>query len=470
METPEETPVPSHSQPTPGGCVLFLASTRGYQTEDFKAAAARVGLELILGTDRCHMLAEVWPEGALALDFRDIDAAVATICEHARARPIRGILATDEVTAVIAERARARLGLGPETPGGLRPSEPVWAAAIAGNKLRFRQAQERARLEHPRFTEIETQREPGLERGAWLDAARRAMAARGIEYPVVVKPLHLSTSRGVMRADDDQELAARLERLRALLCDPEVVARDATAAGRIIIERYIAGREVAFEGLFDGRAGLIPLAIFDKPDPLHGPFFAETIYVAPTIEDATTAQAIARAVEDAAQAIGLAYGPVHAELRLPEGAAKPVVIEVAARAIGGLCHRSLRFAGGATLEELLLRHAAGQDIRALVSPAGTPPDDQDGHNAQGRGAHGVYMIPVPSAGVLRAIEGEDLARALPGVRDVVMTARIGDNLVPLPEGSTYMGFLFAEAGERAAVIDALRRARAAIRFRIAPKL
>ncbi len=423
--------------PPDAPAVLLLTSKRAYQTDDFLAAAARLGVPCVLGTDRCHVLAELWPEGAQALDFRDPDAAAAAIVELHATRPLAGIVPTDEHTAIIAARAAARLGL---------PYNPVEAAECAGNKLLLRQRLRAAGLPQPDFVAVPAQA-PEVD----IEAA---LARAGLDFPVVVKPLHLSASRGVMRADDRAELHLRLDRLRPLLRDPEVTALDPGAAATILIERFVPGPEVAYEGLLTAGA-LRTLAIFDKPDPLDGPFFAETIYVMPSRQPALGQVAIARAVAAAARAMGLCEGPVHAELRLPPGGA-PVVLEVAARTIGGLCARTLRLGAGIALEELVIAHAVGRDVSALATRADA--------------AAGVYMLPVLRAGVLRAIHGADAARAVPGIRDVVITARPGDVLVPLPEGHSYLGFVFAAGPDPAHVIATLRAAVASIELDIASLL
>jgi biotin carboxylase len=424
--------------------VLLLASRRAYHTDDFLAAAARLGVPCVLGTDRCHVLAEIWPEGAQALDFRDPDAAAATIAELHAARPFAGIVPTDEHTAIIAARAAARLGL---------PYNPVEAAECAGNKHLLRQRLTAAGLPQPAFLIVPADHAPGTagDTNADLEAA---LARAGLAFPVVIKPLHLSASRGVMRADDPAELGQRLARLRALLRDPEVTALHPAAAASILIEGFVPGPEIAYEGLLTAGA-LRTLAIFDKPDPLDGPFFAETIYVMPSRQPATVQVAIARAVAAAARAMGLCEGPVHAELRLPPGG-EPVVLEVAARTIGGLCARTLRLGAGIALEELVIAHATGRDVSALVTRADA--------------SAGVYMLPVPRAGVLRAIQGTDAARAVPGIRDVVITARPGDALVPLPEGHSYVGFVFAAGPDPGEVTQALRAAVACLDLDIASLL
>jgi len=407
--------------------LLLLATTTAYQTNDFRRAAEELGVEVVLGTDRCHVLAEDWPEGALALDFRDPSRAAAQIVDGAG--PLAGIVVTDERTAQIGALAAARLGL---------PFNPVEATRTAGDKLLLRQRLAAAGVAQPAFRVVP------------IDADPAALAAT-LRFPVVIKPRHLSTSRGVMRVDDARELRERFARLVQLLAHPELVARDPEAAGSILIEEFVVGAEVAFEGLLDG-GQLRTLALFDKPDPLDGPFFAETIYVTPSSLPVAVQQAIEARVGEAAAAIGLSEGPVHAELRL--GAGGPVVIEVAARSIGGLCGRALRFGAGVSLEQVIIAHALGRELPA----------------ARVAEATGVLMLPVPRAGVLRAIAGVDAAASVRHVREVTITVRIGEAVTPLPEGTKYLGFVFAAGEQPDQVVAALRPAGAALHFDIAPLL
>jgi biotin carboxylase len=409
--------------------VLLLAPTTAYQTADFRRAAEAMGVEVTLGTDRCHVLAEAWPEGALALDFRDPPVAAAQIADADGATQIAGIIATDEKTALIGALAAELLGL---------PFNPVEATRATGDKLRLRQRLAEAGVAQPAFRVVPLDRDP-------------MVVARELRFPVVIKPRHLSTSRGVMRADTEHELCDRFARLARLLADPELIARDPEAARSVLIEEFVPGPEVAFEGLLRG-GRLQALALFDKPDPLDGPFFAETIYVTPSSLPPAIQQAIEARVAEAAAAIGLREGPIHAELRI--GSGHPVVIEVAARSIGGLCGRALRFGAGISLEEVIISHALRRDLACARTAEAT----------------GVLMLPVLRAGVLRAIDGLEDAARVPGVREVTITARIGEEVMPLPEGNKYLGFVFA-AGDRAAgVITALRHAGLALRFGIAPLL
>jgi biotin carboxylase len=265
----------------------------------------------------------------------------------------------------------------------------------------------------------------------------------------VLKPRFLSASRGVIRADDRAGFAAAHARVAALLAVPEVRALDPDLARSILVEEFVPGAEVALEGLLTDGA-LEVLALFDKPDPLDGPFFEETLYVTPSRLPAPAQQDIADVVAAAARAMGLAWGPVHAELRL--GRSGPVLLEVAARAIGGLCGRILRFGAGLPLEDLIVRHALGEPVAR----------DRE------RAAAGVMMLPIPAAGILREVAGVDAASRL--VDDVVITARLEQELVLLPEGDSYLGFLFARASTPAEVEDRLRRAQRELRFEIRPVL
>lgn len=413
--------------------VLLLAPTTAYQIDDLVAAAGRLGVDALVGTDRCHVLAEDWPAGSLPLDFRHPERAAEQALAAAAPGGLDGVVATDEVTAVIAGLVASR--------AGLRHASPAATRATADKRL-FREAARAAGVPHPPFAVVAPDDDP-------------APAAARLGYPVVVKPLHLSASRGVMRADDPAELAERVARLRRLLADPAVaaVAGDPAAARHVLVESFIPGPEVAFEGLLAG-GRLHTLALFDKPDPLDGPFFAETIYVTPSSLPRATQDAVGAAVVVAAAAIGLAEGPVHAELRL--GGGSPIAIDLAARSIGGLCGRALRFGAGISLEEVVIAHAVGLDPGALTR-SGSP-------------ASGVAMLPVEQAGVLAEVNGLPEARAVSCVREVVITARSGDVLVPLPEGRSYLGFVFATGPTSGQVVAALREATRSLHFRVLPKL
>jgi len=419
--------------------VLVLSSTTSYRTDDFLRAAVRLGVEAVLGTNRCHELAGLWPReafgGSVPIEFRHEAEAADAIVREAERAPFAAIVPTDDATADIAARAAERLGLRGNSVG---------AATTARNKRLMREALARGGVAHPRFAVFDAADEPAR---AWGE-----LAAAGWQFPVVVKPLLCSASRGVIRADDVDSLAAAWWRLHALLQTPALRAVEDPDGQRVLVEAFVPGDEVALEGIL--RDGLLtPLALFDKPDPLDGPYFEETIYVTPSRHPATVQRAIERTAAMACAAIGLRHGPVHAELRVgPDG---PVVIEVAARSIGGLCARTLRFGLGATsLEEIVIASALGRELGSLARS----------------GAAGVMMIPIPAGGVLGEVRGVDAARAVPLVEDVQVTARPGEVLVPLPEGAAYLGFIFARGEAPEAVEAALREAHARLSFDVSPLL
>jgi biotin carboxylase len=271
-------------------------------------------------------------------------------------------------------------------------------------------------------------------------------AAHAVAYPCVLKPTFLSASRGVIRADDPASFVEAFGRIARLLADPDLAARGGDEARLVLVESFLPGREVALEGLLvAGR--LKTLALFDKPDPLDGPSFEETLYVTPSRLPEAVQRRVRDAVQSAADAIGLREGPVHAEVRAPDQAC--VVLECAARSIGGLCSRTLRFGAGWSLEEVLLRHALGLTLE--------PP-------ARDAAAAGVLMLPIPRAGVLREVRGLSFAAAIAGIEGIEITIPLGQRLTPLPEGDRYLGFAFARAATPEAAEAALRRARDSLTF------
>ena len=408
--------------------LLLLSTTTGYQTSEFRRAAKRIGVRLVLATDRCHVLEDPWGDGAVPIRLETPTESAQAVVEFARANPVAGLAAIGDPVTSIAALAARDLGLA------FHPPEAVEACR---NKFVARERFRAAGLPAPWYSRF--------------PAASDAPAG-AVPYPCVLKPLGLSASRGVIRADDPQEFAAAFERIRALLATAGVRRLHDQATDWIQVESFIPGREFALEGIMT-RGRLRVLAIFDKPDPLDGPFFEETIYVTPSRLDPAAQRAIEQATEKAVAALGLWHGPLHAEMRLNEHGVW--MLEVAARPIGGLCARALRFGDGMSLEELILRHALGEPVEELPrEPA----------------ASGVMMIPIPREGVLEGVENLEAAARTPHVEDLEITAKMGQKLEPLPEGSSYLGFIFARAGTPAEVEEALRRAHAELRFRVSAAL
>jgi biotin carboxylase len=406
--------------------VLLLLPTTTYRTPDFLDAAERLGVDVTVASEEPSTLEALNPAGLLSLDFRDPEGAARRAVELSRSHPIAAVVGVDEETAVVAAAVSKALGL---------PSNPPEAAAAARDKATLRRLLDAAGVPNP------SSRLFGLDGGP-------EGPSRAVRYPCVLKPTFLAASRGVIRADDRESFRAAWNRIAAILAQPDVVRKGGASARQILVEDYVAGDEVALEGLLtDG--DLRVLAIFDKPDPLEGPFFEETIYVTPSRLPERVQAAIRATTSAACAALGLAEGPVHAELRVNHDG--PWILEVAARSIGGLCSRTLRFGTGMTLEEIILRHALGWSIATLERE---------------RPAAGVMMIPIPRAGILRKVDGVDDAKMARHVEDVVISAHLGQELVPLPEGWQYLGFIFARAGTPAEVEDALRIAHGRLRFAI----
>jgi biotin carboxylase len=405
--------------------LLLLLPTTTYRTEDFLAAARALDVDLVCASEKPSTLQAHLPDHFLTLDFADPDGAAAAVAEFSRTRPLRAVVGVDDLTSVAAAAIAERLRL---------TSSGVAAVRTARDKYQMRECLAAAGLPVPRYRRLALKDDPFL-------------AARGVAFPCVLKPLTLSASRGVIRANNVDQFMAAFRRISALLARDDV-AVSGEGADFLLAEAFVPGIEVALEGLLIGGT-LHTLALFDKPDPLDGPFFEETLYVTPSRLPAEVQARIREVTARACAALGLAEGPVHAELRV--NADGPWLLEVAARSIGGLCSRTLRFGTGMTLEELILRHALGRPIATL---------DRE------RRAAGVMMIPIPRAGRLRAVRGEDEARAVAGIDEVTITAHREQELIPLPEGWQYLGFIFARAETPEAVEAALRDAHARLSFEI----
>jgi biotin carboxylase len=390
--------------------VLLILPTATYRAPDFLAAARALGVEVIVGSEQPQAMAGSMGDRSVVVPLEDPGAAVEAVAALHGRSPLDAVVAVDDQGVLIAAKAAAQLGL---------PHNPLDAVAATRDKAAMRRAFAAAGVPQPRFEVIDG--EPTASVG----------------FPCVIKPVSLAASRGVIRADDPAAATAAAARVRAMVDGP------------LLVEEYVPGVEVAVEGLL--RAGRLEvLAVFDKPDPLEGPYFEETIYVTPSRLAPELLATIERVTADAAAALGLVEGPVHAELR--GDGDRVVVLELAARSIGGLCSRALRFGAGISLEAVVLRHALGLPLADLRREAA---------------ASGVMMIPIPGAGTLEAVHGQDDARAVPGVVGLEITIAPGRPVQPLPEGDRYLGFIFARGSTPDAVEDALRASHACLDIVIA---
>jgi biotin carboxylase len=381
-----------------------------------------MGLKVLIASRGEHSLTTEINQG-LNIDLDDHDSALGTILEEARARPFAGIIGSDDSTVELAAHAASRLGL---------PHNPPDAARLSRRKDLARSHLMLAGCPVPIHCLIDISKP--------LD---RHIA--GLPWPCVIKPVNMAASRGVIRADNEHEFRNACARIGSIIAE----SFDEFERSHVLVEDYIDGIEVAYEGYLQN-GELHTLTVFDKPDPLTGPYFEETIYVTPSKLDADTLSMIRQRVAQACAAFGLITGPVHAELRV--NATDAWILEVASRTIGGDCARTLDSGNNKTLEQLTVSLAIG-------APVQHSPVEQ---------SRGVMMIPIRQAGLLRRVEGILAAQKVPHIEKIDITISEGHELIPLPEGNQYLGFIFAQAESADDVIDALRKAHAKLNFVTAP--
>ena len=410
--------------------ILLVIPSSTYRTHDFMVAAQKIGVELIVAADHRQAMAALVPDTTLALNFRKPETLAEGIKQFVARRGFEhpafdAIVGVDDTSAYVAALLAQILHL---------PHNPVEAVRSARNKYQMRQKIAAAGLNYPFFRVFPAKKNP-------------SRIAKQIDFPCVLKPLFLSASRGVIRANNRDEFVAAFERISNLIADPTVAAKAYNdEASHILVESYIPGVEIALEGiLINGE--FKTLAIFDKPDPLEGPHFVETIYATPSLLPAYVQREVTHSVHRAALGMGLRNGPVHAEVRINDKGS--FVIELAARSIGGLCSRVLRFGDGITLEELILRQAIGEDIN---------------HIQRERSAAAVMMIPIPKSGMLKSINGVDEAKAVPGIENVIITIPVDQPVEPMPWGGRYLGFIFARETLPEEAEAAIREAHSKLHF------
>ncbi len=410
--------------------IILLTSSLSYRAEPFLEAARKLGLDVTQGIDMPQPLAAYW-HATLPIDFKEPQHAAQDIFNFAAHDPVQAIIPVDDGATVIAALACDLLDLSHNSPD---------AAYAARNKARMRELLSLAGVPSPTFKVFRIDDDPC------------ALAVQ-VKYPCVVKPLMLSASQGVIRANNADEFVKAFRRTSYIVRATGSDADESSDHSHVLVEDFIPGFEVALEGILS-QGHLKVLALFDKPDPLDGPFFEETIYVTPSRLSDAVQQAIADCTVRACKALGLREGPIHAELRVNEQS--PWVVEVAGRSIGGLCSKTLRFdTEGLSLEELILRQAVGMEIDSLLRE---------------RSASGVMMIPIPGAGILKKVEGIEAAQQVRGVTEIEITIKPDNRVTPLPEGNSYLGFIFARGESAIEVEAALREAHRRLRFTIVPEL
>ncbi|OGA02981.1 MAG: hypothetical protein A3H35_20790 [Betaproteobacteria bacterium RIFCSPLOWO2_02_FULL_62_17] len=404
--------------------VLLLLPTTGYRNADFLAAAKKLGVEIVAAADYCHQLAPSWGMAPImALHFDRPEQAADTVLREIKFN-LDGVLAVDDSGIELAALLAERLHL---------PGNSAHAVRRVRDKLAFRRLLREHEFRCPEFRYLPSGEDPGT------------LLPR-LKFPVVVKARRLSASRGVIRADDSGQLVQAVNRVRAIQSRAD---RDAQELG-LIIEGFISGCEYALEAVLD-QGELTALALFDKPDPLDGPYFEETLYITPSRLPAEFQSRIRHEVARVCRSAGLTDGPVHAEMRVNDLGIW--LLEVAPRSIGGLCGRVLTHSLGMTLEELILRRVVGEALP----------------NSNAAGAAGVMMVPIPRRGIYHGVEGLAEARAVPAVTEVTLTVETGQIIAPPPDGASYLGFIFARAASPAEAENALRIAHHRLHFDIRPE-
>ncbi len=399
------------------GRVLLLAPRDSYRILPYLNAAQELGLELLVASNGKHSLITA-VSGGLHCDLEDLPSTLERVRAAHAERAICAVIPTDDSTVPLAAVLANHLNL---------PSNPAQAAVYARRKDLARACLREHGVAVPNHQVMPL-----------VDVLNGCLPKQA--FPLVCKPLALSGSRGVIRVDDAQAYAEACQRIANILSEARIEGEEAE---NILIEAYVPGVEVALEGMLeDGDLNVITL--FDKPEPLEGPYFEESYYVTPSRLTTAVQQHIAETVQQACKAYGLSRGPIHAELRYDGEQAW--IVEVAARTIGGQCARLLQMGAGRSLEAMVLGQAVGWPLAIEASQQ----------------AGGVLMIPIPEAGMLRRVEGLSAAQKVPLIEEVVISLRDGAELKPLPEGDAYLGFIFARGETPQQVEQALRTAHACL--------
>ena len=404
--------------------ILLLLPTKTYRAKAFLSAASQLGVAVAIGSDQPQTLSELSPRKSLVINFSRPEKATEDIVAFAQTHPIDAVVGVDDDTTVVVSMVSKALSL---------PHNSVESARTTRSKYQMRKVLATRGIPSPHFKLVSISADP-------------AEIATAVNFPCVLKPLSLSASRGVIRANNSKEFVIAFQRVVSILGSADVKSRKDARTEQILVEDFIPGIEVALEGILI-RGRLKVLAIFDKPDPLDGPFFEETLYVTPSRLPAEVQNDIISCTARTAEVLGLREGPVHAELRVNDDGAW--IIEIAARSIGGLCARTLRFGAGISLEELIIRHAIGMEVDSLQRE---------------RQPAGVMMIPIPHAGILQEVRGKTDAEQVSGIEEVTISIPIGQEVLPLPEGARYLGFIFARGNSPESVEASLREAHNRLEF------
>tara|TARA_A100001037_G_C15146585_1_gene636588 strand:+ start:2080 stop:3321 length:1242 start_codon:yes stop_codon:yes gene_type:complete len=407
--------------------LLLLMTTSTYRAGAYIDASEKLSINPIIGTDQPDILGHLNPGSSITLDYSKNNLSQQKIIQHIEKFPIKGILAIDEETLILGSMVANSLGL---------ICHSVESVSATRSKYELRKILSEEGLRNPEFKLISSEENPDL-------------ISKSISFPCVMKPTFLSGSRGVIRANNKEEFNAAYLRIKNILDEPEVLIRGKDEGKMILVEDYIDGIEVAVEGLIVNRE-FVPLTIFDKPEPLKGPFFEETIYVTPSKLSQSIQKKILKETKNASNAIQLTNGPIHAELRIDSND-NPWIIDIASRTIGGKCSRVIKFLDEISLESIILSHIMGEKIPKIVPMSSSS---------------GVMMIPIPKSGILKEVKGKEEGLKIKGIEEIEITIPLGEKIVQLPEGDRYLGFIFATSDEQENTIKTLKEAHGKMEFTI----
>ena len=407
--------------------LLLLMTTSTYRASAYIDASKKLSINLIIGTNQPDILAHLNPGSSITLDYSKNNQSLEKIIQHAEKFPIQGVLAVDEETLILGSIVANSLGL---------ICNSVESVSATRSKYELRKILSEEGLRNPEFKLISSEENPDL-------------ISKSISFPCVMKPTFLSGSRGVIRANNKEEFKDAYFRIKNILDEPELLIRGKDEGKMILVEEYIDGIEVAVEGIIVNRE-FVPITIFDKPEPMQGPFFEETIYVTPSRLPQSIQKKILKETKNASNAIQLSNGPIHAELRV-DCNGNPWIIDIASRTIGGKCSRAIKFLDGISLENIILSHVMGEKIPNIMPISSSS---------------GVMMIPIPQSGILNGVKGKEEGLQIKGIEEIEITIPLGEKVVQLPEGDRYLGFIFANSEKSEDTIKILKEAHEKLKFNI----
>lgn len=406
--------------------IVFVSSECRAAMGPLAAAKARHFKTLVAATSR-PCVDDDLVDRFLRIPDRSSKEVAAYVERQCEGLLVSGVLASDDWDVVAAAMIADKLGLrfvGVET------------ALAATNKFLMRQRLRNGGAVVPDFQ-------------CFAIGDNAGEIAKSLRFPVVIKPTYGQGSLGVIRADTVDEFEKAFQYTSRIIVDLDMRPSAVRDRSGILVEQYIPGEEYTVELLMhEGKP--YSLAVFEKPDPLEGPYFEEGIYVTPIRRDEKIRSLLVEAAIRGSRALGIETGPCHCELRL--SGELPYILEIAARPIGGFCSQVFADLMGFDLHDLVLQNAVGLPVM--------PPPIADGV------ALGVMMLPVPGRGNLARVSGVDRALDIDGIMSVKIHVEAGSRILPYPEQSCYIGTVLATGSSADEVVARLKSAAKAVSFEL----